>query len=255
MNEELMPQGTPAQGDSIATDGILADQPVVTEQPVAAAQEESAPAASQAAPDTVADRNFRALRHERDEAMRRLQEYENRYQPKPQQAQPQEPDLELDFDLNIKDDELVEGKQVKQALKKLVQQQKAFQRQTYETSAESRLRAKYSDFDQVMTLENMQKLSQEEPELAKSINASTDLYDKAASAYKLIKKFGIHQDEPFSADKDRALANTNKPKPLASISPQKGDSPLSRANMFANGLTPDLKKYLLDEMNACAKKY
>jgi hypothetical protein len=50
------------------------------------------------------------------------------------------------------------------------------------------------------------------------------------------------------ADKLRAQKNAAKPKPLASVNPQQGDSPLSKANAFANGLTDDLKKQLRKEM-------
>jgi len=48
-------------------------------------------------------------------------------------------------------------------------------------------------------------------------------------------------------------ANTAKPRPLTSVSPQSGESPLSRANAFAEGLTPELKKNLFKEMQEAKK--
>jgi hypothetical protein len=128
-------------------------------------------------------------------------------------------------------------------------------KQTAEQTAEMRLRSQYPDFDKVMTLENVQMLSASYPELAKSINASTDLYDKAASAYTIIKKFGIYNEAPHDADKQKAVANTAKPRPLASVGSQKGESPLSRANAFAGGLTEELKAQLRKEMDEYSKLY
>ena len=37
------------------------------------------------------------------------------------------------------------------------------------------------------------------------------------------------------------------------MSPQQGDSPLSRANAFANGLTPELRVQLIKEMEEARK--
>lgn len=210
-------------------------------------------------------RNFRAIREaaeraarERDEALQRLQEYERRNSNgAPQYAAPDEPDINID-ELNLKDDELAEGKHIqklKATIKKLENKQKQFEQQTYTNSAEVRLRAQYNDFDKVMTLENIKLFSAAYPELAKSINSSNDLYDKAVSAYTLIKRFGIYDDRPYEGDKNRALENIAKPRPTASVSPQKGDSPLEHANVFANGLTKELKEKLRKEMAEASKRY
>ncbi len=256
--DEFRPEGTPVEGDSIAQNQILA-APVVTEEPV------QAPESAQPEPqETVSekDRNFRIMREdreriarERDEALRRLQEYEMR-SAKPQHQE--EPEADDDIDLDIKDDDLVEGKhlqKMKTYIKKLQAQQKTFQKRATEATAETRLKSQYPDFDTVMTMENMQALSRAYPELAASVNATGDLYNKAVSVYTLIKKFGIHDDKPYEAEKERIVANQAKPKPLTSISPQQGDTPLSRANVFANGLTDELKKKLREEMAAASKRY
>ena len=55
-------------------------------------------------------------------------------------------------------------------------------------------------------------------------------------------------------DKAKAVINAQKPRPLTSISPQQGDSPLSKANAFANGLTPELQAQLLKEMKQSMKR-
>lgn len=213
--------------------------------------------------DTEQARNFKAIKEaaaraarERDEALQRLQEYErratNNSEVTPKYA-------EAEDDLNIKDDELAEGKHLQRlntTIKKLQAKQRDLEQQSYTNSAEVQLRSKFSDFDKVMTLENIQTFSAAYPELAKSINASQNLYDKAVSAYTLIKRFGIHDDEPaYSNERTKALENIAKPKPLASVSPQQGESPLSRANAFSQGLTEDLKKQLRKEMAEASKRY
>lgn len=192
------------------------------------------------------ERADRASR-ERDEYARRLQEYENSQKVESK-----------DEDFGVKDDDLVEGKHLAKYVKRIRQleeQQKQYMQQNQESNAEIRLKTQYPDFDKVMTLENVQSFSNAYPELAKSINASHDLYDKAYSAYTLIKKFGIYEEKPYESDKKRAADNMAKPRPLASVNPQQGDSPLSRANAFAEGLTDDLRSQLRKEMEEARKLY
>ena len=198
--------------------------------------------------------NFRAIKkaaeqaaRERDELARRLQEYEKAHKVE-----------SVDEDFSVNPDDLVEGKHLAKyakRIKQLEEQQRQYMQQNSESTAEIKLRTQYPDFDKVMTLENVQALSYAYPELAKSINASNDLYDKAYSAYTLIKKFGIYEEKPYEVEKQKAAANTAKPRPLASVSPQQGDSPLSRANAFAEGLTEDLRIQLRKEMEAARKLY
>ena len=270
--DELKPEGIPVESDTFSKTGIMSGSASSAHSAAfaEAAQEQQPEEVQQEAPqeqapviDPVKERNFRAIRQEadraareRDDALRRLDEYERRYAPPQRQVEP-EVDIENEIDLNMKDDELIEGKQIKSVLKKMAAQQKAFQRRSQESTAESRLRLQYNDFDKVMTIDNMRTFSDAYPELAKSINSTNDLYDKAVSAYQLIKKFGIYEEnaQPYAAEKERAISNTAKPKPLASIAPQQGDSPLSRANAFAGGLTEALKEQLRKEMAEAIRKY
>ena len=209
---------------------------------------------TQPAPESSTDRNFKAMRElrakaerERDEAMRRAAELEARltgFQPQ-QEAAP-----EFD-DINIGNDDLVEGKHVKQLtseLRKLRAEVKQQQQQSMSSLVEARLKMEYPDIEKVVTKENIEILGIQEPDIAATINDSQDLYKKAVAAYKLIKKFGIQHEDNYSDDRARAQTNAAKPRPLTSVSPQQGDSPLSHANAFANGLTDELKASLLKEM-------
>jgi len=202
--------------------------------------------------ETPQARNFRQLREskeraerERDEAYRILREVELRKQ----QAQPQQEEENLDF--SIAPDELAEGKhlsKVDKKIKKLEQQIQAYQRRSYEDITEARIKSQYPDFDKVVSQDNVSALRSTYPELAETLNSATDLYTKAISAYTLIKKLGIQPDRSYDMDKEIALRNAAKPRPLTSVSPQQGESPLTKANAFANGLTEDLKTQLLKEM-------
>lgn len=197
--------------------------------------------------ETPQAKNFRALREkaarierERDEAMHRLQELEA-----------SKATQEEDYSINLGDDDLAEGKhlsKMQKQIKKLEAKFKATEQQSVNAMAEARLKMQYPDFDVIVSKENVESLRLMYPELAHTLNTSTDLYSTAVSAYTMIKKLGINQEDNYAQDRERAQRNAAKPRPLASVSPQQGDSPLSHANAFANGLTDELKAKLFKEM-------
>lgn len=214
--------------------------------------------------ETIAQKSFREVREaklkaerERDDYMRRLAELEAR------QTQKQTAPVEEDEEFSLGDDDLAEGKhlskvaknikKVKRELEETRRELQQYRKQTSEQTVESKLKQQYPDFDKVLSADNIAILNEAYPELARSIHATDDLHTKAVSAYQLIKKFGIYQEQPFKSEKAIALKNSAKPRPLTSIAPQEGDSPLSRANAFAEGLTPELKDQLWREMNQTRK--
>ena len=209
----------------------------------------------QAKPAPSLENNMRALREkadrisrERDEALARLQEVELRAQ---QNRQPEE---DLDFSLGA--DELAEGKHVAKMQKKTKKQFDDLAAQQEETRAlliELKLRQEFPDIEKVLTKEKMQELKETEPDLARSLESNKDYYSKARSAYKMIKKFGIYTEDNNEQEREAVQRNAAKPRPLSSISPQQAESPLSRVNAFANGLTPELKAQLYKEMEESIK--
>lgn len=205
-------------------------------------------------PPTKQAENFKQLRmqlnsveRERDEAMRRLQELESRNKPVMQ------PDL--DEEVSLKPDDLVEWRHVQKKLQKIEQRLQQTHQQTAEATTEARLKSQYNDFDKVVNTTTVNTLREMYPEVAESLSANTDLYKKAVSAYTLIKKLGIYVDDTYEQDRVVAQKNSAKPRPLTSIAPQQGSTPLSQANAFANGLTDDLKKQLRKEMEDSRKGY
>ena len=119
---------------------------------------------------------------------------------------------------------------------------------------QSRIVSQCPDFDSVVSPENIAALKREHPEVAASLGSSNDLYATALSTYKMIKTFGIHEASTDMAyNKQRILENSQKPRSTSSISPQRGESPLTKANEFAQGLTSDLKKTLYKQMRDAQK--
>lgn len=116
-------------------------------------------------------------------------------------------------------------------------------------TAEMRIKADFPDFDKVASYENQKKLREIDSDIADSILATGDMYKAHAMAYKMIKLLNIHKDTTYDQEKNIAQKNLLKPKSLNSIAPQKADSPLNHANAFANGLTSELSKQLIAEMN------
>ena len=230
----------------------IVERPIVDQEEVEVEEEPVAPVA--APRESPAQESWKILREKADRAERRNAELEAALL----QASSNKQDPEEDLGFSIEEDALAEGKhlnKVSKKIQKLENQLKQYEQQAAATSVETRLKNQYPDFDSIVSVENLTNLRAAYPELANSINSTTDLYSKAVSAYTMIKKLGISpHNDAFEADKATAHRNASKPKSLASISPQQGDSPLSRANAFANGnLTDDMKKQMWKEMNQYRK--
>lgn len=182
---------------------------------------------------------------ERDDALERLRSYESSMKSK--NVEPEE-----DLNVNLAPDEYAEGKHIAKLVKKvtrLEQQTKEAEHRAYEMAAEARLKSQYPDIDRILSSENVSALRQKYPELAYTLNANSDFYNKAVATYTMIKNMGIAGETELNANHEAKIkANLAKPRSLSSLAPQKADSPLSRVNAFAEGLTPDLEKQLRKEM-------
>lgn len=206
---------------------------------------------------TPKEQNLAALRQlkqraerERDEALRELQQFRTQNQSPP--AKPNSSPI------TIGNDDLVEGRHVQalqQEIEKLRSEMTEHKQYSSTATAEARLKASYPDIDKVVSKENLDILSVQEPELHASIMNSSDFFAKGVAAYKALKRFGIYQDDLYEPDRNTVQQNLQKPRPSQAIAPQKGDSPLSQANAFAQGLTPELKASLLKEMMDYRRNY
>lgn len=245
------------EDQSTPLESLSAEQPVeqeVTEHVVEQEQPQPVQNTLEKQPSGPRE-SWKALREKALAAEKRAQELEAALLAAQSQKNPtaQEEDEEEISEVAVDADALVEGKhlsKVNKHIKKLEQQLKQYQQQTALSATEIRLKSQYPDFDKVVSRDNLESLRLAYPEIAQSLNANPDLYGKAVSAYTMIKKLGIGEEDPYVEEKAIIQRNALKPKPLASINPQQGDSPLSKANAFANGkLTDELKAQMLKEMN------
>lgn len=158
----------------------------------------------------------------------------------------------------LKPDELVEGTHVNDLddeVQQLKQQLIRQQQQSYNETSKLRLKTRFNDFDQVVNQETIEMLQVLQPEIAQTLNSTQDIYAAGVTAYNIIKNLGLKPEATYENDIKRIQTNAAKPKPMASINPQQGESALSKANAFANGLTPELKEQLFKEMQNARRNY
>lgn len=202
-------------------------------------------------------KNFRMLREkleqerkERERIEQRLAEIESRNKPAQQEQAPE------DLNFNLRDDDIAEGKhltkvgrKIKELEQKIAESDKRrleLQRQAEENAVITSIKSDFPDIDKVVNQATMEALAAKYPHLERTIKSSPDLYSKAAAAYQAIKDLGIYVEDNYAGERERVQKNIAKPKPTAAVSGT--GTPLSQADMFANGLTPELKEKLHKEM-------
>ena len=115
-----------------------------------------------------------------------------------------------------------------------------------------RLKMRFPDFESVVNADNIGQLKRDNPTLAKAIaSMQGDPYDQAVAAYEILKRSGYQQDGQTIMDKEKIEKNQKKP---VSVQAVRKEGPLSEANRFALGLTPELRKELQREMNEASKR-
>ncbi len=198
-------------------------------------------------------RNFKMLREQADNNARRAEQAEREaYMLKMKYEQQTAPKAQF---RNLGDDDIAEGKDL--AAQRMYVDEK-YQQQQVEIGelknmlTEYHIRTQCPDFDSVVTSENLQKLAQDYPEIAATINSSADTKSKAISAYKLIKKLDIGNPQS-QIDRELVAKNINKPKPSNAL--PKSDSDLTRANAFEKGQTDAEKEARFKQMRAAASQY
>lgn len=184
--------------------------------------------------------NLRLMAERARRAEERTAELERYVESQKKQQQPTSNDDDIDLD----DDSYIEGKHfkkyvrtLKDEIKQAKEQLKEFTQQTSTSSAELKLKAKYNDFDAIVTQENIQKLAAMKPAHYRSIMANPDLYDKGEAAYDLIKNF-VANNEYAQQDK-RIEENKSKPRSSGSTAASQSDTPLSRIGDYDRRVLSD----------------
>lgn len=231
------------------------EEPQATEEQIAAEVVQTENIAKQAAQES-----FKAIREKAERLERERNEYMRMFEE--EKARKSETPYE---DIKVNDDDLVEGRITKQLdakIKRLEQQLKDNEKRSVQSrqeaalaATEMRLKSQFPDFDRVVSSNTIAALNDSYPELATTISANKDVYSQAVSAYTMIKNLGLYKEDTYMPQKNQAQKNAAKPKPVASISQQKGDSALSNANAFAGGLDNDMRKQMIAEMEAARKLY
>lgn len=173
---------------------------------------------------------------EQDELIRRLQDNRSK----------EKDELE-----GLTDDDIVTVSQAKKLAAKMAQEvAQNVVRQKDLSTLEERIQIKFPDFEQVVSAKAIDDLKKDEPELAYSLASMQDPYQQAVAAYKLLKKLG--GQEPMSTEQKKALENRSKPQSSQTIVK---NSAIGNAHLFENGLTPELKKQLYQEMQRAVKGF
>jgi hypothetical protein len=184
----------------------------------------------------------RRAMQERDRQIRELQEQVQKLS-----SHPVEDDdlsnLSKDDILNVEVAQKLIKKEAAKIAEQVIKQREA-------ATVEERLQLKYSDYNDIVTKENIDLLKQTEPELALSLyRLQDDPYSQGVAVYKLLKKIG-NNSSSSSPEKERALKNAQKPVSVNSVTKQ---SAIGNAHLFENGLTKELKSQLWKEMKEAMK--
>jgi hypothetical protein len=202
--------------------------------------QETAPEPVKAPQESEKERNLRILGKRAEDAERRAADLERMLNMKMAENQtPNKPVMvEEDDDFDVPDDNFIEGRQVKKVIRKLKnevreakQQFREFQQQSSVSNAEVRLKSEFTDFNSVVSKENLERLASVKPSLYRSIMANQDIYDRGYAAYEMIKNGGIAMETYPDADR-RIEENRAKPRSAATAPSQSSDSPLARVGDY-----------------------
>lgn len=209
----------------------LVEQPEQIETPVEQKQPQQ---------ESKSDQNWRLMRDRAEAAERRAQELERMMQQNMSQNHSSQK-IQLvddDDDIDISDDSYIEGKQLKKYVKSLKNDLRLTKKQLEEVAAktaidqaEFRLKTEFSDFSNVVTKDNIEKLAMAKPALYRSIFANKDIYDQGYTAYEMIKAAGL-ADDNYQQQERRIEENRSKPRAAAAASPQVSETPLARAGDY-----------------------
>lgn len=191
------------------------------------------------------ERNWREMRRAMQELKRQNEELRSAFTSRQSEhSESREAPLEAD--------DFVRGAHLQRSVQTL--EQRLREQETKVAMAD--VRSRYPDYDEVVSEENVEWLKQNKPHLAISISSlQKDPYQMALAAYDVLKATGGDMTAQKKSQYNQKRLAENATRPTSVHAPVKqGGGALSEANRFANGLTPDLKKSLLQEMRECSKR-
>lgn len=194
--------------------------------------------------EDVQDKNWRAARFKMEEQSHQINLLQNELESLRRSHLPKVQDPEEEEYLTDSE------RKLSQKIKNLesVVKQNQMKEQDYVID---RLKSKYADFDEVMNPDNITYLRQNNPALAKAlVSLKDDPYEQGLAAYDALRNTEWYRNKNTMQDKERIDQNIKKPLSVQAVRKQ---GALSDANRFSNGLTPELKKALQQEMAQARK--
>jgi len=149
------------------------------------------------------------IQQERDDYARRLKEMEDNLKKK-----------DVDDDDEYEDPTQKELKLIKRHLGEMSS-----------NNSRMKLQSQFPDFGKVVNNDSITVLKHRFPEIASTLDQSTDIYTTGVSAYNIIKKFGLHEFEDNKEQAQRVQNNISKPRPVSSI---KSQSALTHASDYSD---------------------
>ena len=220
-----------------------------------AAVQEMVPQSEQPVVDKK-EMNWRALEERAMKAEREKEELA-RYIASMQQKQTPQQSQEYPNALEGSDDDLIERKHLKHYAKqfqseisKTKEELNATISRLQQEQVEQRLRRNYSDFDAVVTEDNIRKLAAAKPAVYRSLMANPDLYDKAELAYEAVRTW-IETPQQKQVN-ERIQNNMNKPRTASSG--QIAENPLTSVDNYDRRVLSEDRKAAIRSQVEQAKK-
>ena len=182
--------------------------------------------------------NWRQMEKRLQEQELRNRELETTLQKLVQPAQRQEEELP-----ELSPNDIPEWKNVTTYAEKIAEKKfKQLLAEKEKQELPTKVRQKFTDFDQVVTPERVKELEKTHPELAGAISTAPDPYSAAYSALKILHQTKGKVDESAKEEAEKILENAKKPASINSVGRQ---GALSNASSFAKKSKDQLYKEML----------
>jgi len=209
------------------------------------------------------ERNWRELRRKEQEAQQKLKVQDEfiRNLIEAQKAHPrqtEQPREEVDPFAEIPDDEFTSKGQTRQMIQR---DARAIAREEFNRLEQERdrarfaerLKARYSDFDEIVNPETIAILEQQEPELATTIADLKDPYKMGVQTYKFIKAMNLYQAEPENRHAREVKKKIDKNEKAVQSPQAYNKRPMAQAFSMAN-MSKEEKTRLYEEMMGYASQ-
>lgn len=210
----------------------MEDKEVLNETPEVVVEETpvEAPVVDQEAkedvPPTQQELNYKALREAKKKAENERDDFASKLKA-------------IEDTKNNDDDDIYTDNvsKTQKELNELKQQWSLYQNQTVAHSIEQKLKTDFPDLELVVNEANIEVLKARDPHFAKItakvMSDPNDLYNRAISAYALIKKYGIYVEDKYAKDRERVQKNLAKPRPASTAVSGEGSAGLADFAEFA----------------------